>query len=903
MMSKYWRKIFLLFITLFNINIINAATYYSSSIASNPNALGNWWTNTNNTGTNPANFTTAGDIFIIQTGHTYTTTAAWNVTGTIQVEGSLTIGTANSIGSLTIVTGGLVTGNAPTTISAAGTFTIQDGGKYILNHTLPNTATTFNGAESFSANSTFEYQNLINPGTFVSGITYGNFIYNTSLSNIFPTIININGNFEMKQGTLDFSSARTIGGNFIQSGGTVLLKSSTINGNYNQTGGTATLESSTIKGNMLIDGASAVTRITQSTSTNVDAIIEGDLEVKNGTFQMNDGPQNTPSFATDLFIYGNFTVNGGTFNTPNSATSAVAGRIFVSKDVRFLSGVIGGFLSTSTSTAGIYFEGPNEQTFTNAFSFTTGDFKNAFYFKTPPPATFFINEQYIGTSGQQTSVNGSFGAPIAGYNRWPPATTTNIIRTFTINNPDGVLLRDSRNIRDTLYRTVGSIIPETGSDVISYSTGATLEYNGTTAITSESSEFPSTNGPTNLNINNPGSVTLHANRSLNGLLIFSADNGLLNTSTCNATTTGTAVLTLNDNADVIGESSLRYVNGIMTKVGDEAFVFPIGQKTLTYSKYAPVQISASGNTLASYSACYIGTNPNPTYNTISKDASLVSPTDYKVSTCEYWNINKGAGSPDVFVTLSWAFGRSCAFSNALDLVVAHWDIDLTPDAWANRFNNGSNTPGPSSPAQTTGWVTSASTISKWGTFTLAHPNMATATLNNADIITLRASRINLLDQLNWTLTSACINASVEVERSTDGARFYSILQFPVNDLETCRLYMQYQLSDNQSSAYYRLKAVLPNGNIMHSNIVRVQGKNTPIQIFPNPILNQIKLSGVTKNIKEFMIYNQVGQIIYSEKNIQSQPYTIAATQWRSGIYYLRLIFDNGEIENHKIIKQ
>ncbi|MFN5333729.1 MAG: hypothetical protein ACK5BV_00905, partial [Bacteroidota bacterium] len=148
-----------------------AATYYSSSIASNPNALGNWWTNTDNTGTNPPNFTTAGDIFIIQSGHTYTTSGAWGVTGTVQVAGTLTIGTANSVTNLTIVNGGLVTGNAPTTISAAGTFTIQDGGKYILNHTIGNASTTFNGTESFSANSTFEYQNLINPGTFVSGIT------------------------------------------------------------------------------------------------------------------------------------------------------------------------------------------------------------------------------------------------------------------------------------------------------------------------------------------------------------------------------------------------------------------------------------------------------------------------------------------------------------------------------------------------------------------------------------------------------------------------------------------------------------------------------------------------------------------------------------------------------------
>ncbi len=909
MFSHWLRKSYGFFFGIIIVMIsqnLYAATYYSSSTASNPNLTTNWWTNTNNTGTNPANFLAAADIFIIQAGHTYTTTAAWNVTGTVQVAGNLTIGTANSITNLTIVNGGLVTGNAQSTI--AGTFTIQDGGKYILNHnTSNNGGTTFSGTQSFSTNSTFEYQTLTAVG-FTSGITYGTLIYNFNASRIFPATITIKGNFEMKQGTLDFSSARTIGGNFIQSGGTALLKSSTINGNYNQTGGTATLESSTIKGNMLIDGASAVTRITQSTSTNVDAIIEGDLEVKNGTFQMNDGLQDVINYATDLFIYGHFIVNGGTFNYPTLSTTRVAGRVFVNKDVRFLSGTVGGFLSTSTATAGLYFEGPNEQTFINAFFLNS--LKDAFYYKTPPPATFFLNEQYIGTSGQQSSVNGSFGTPRVGYDRWPPATTTNIIRTFTINNPDGVLLRDSRNIRDTLYRTIGSIVRDNSDgdvEVISYSTGATLEYNGTSAITSEDMEFPTTNGPTNLNINNPGSVTLHSSRSLNGSLIFSVDNGLLNTTACNANTSGSAVLTLNDGATVTGEGDKRFVNGVMTKTGNDAFEFPIGELQGTTYKYAPVQISEPTNLADSYSACYIGSNPgsvspSPGYDPTSRNANLLTP-EYKVSTCEYWHYNKAGTSTDVQLTLSWAYGRSCSFRNADSLVVTNWLTSTTPDEWSNLFNNGSNTPGPGT-TQTFGWVTSKDPVNIYGTFTLARPRLATFVLNN-NRITLQGKIFNNRDLMEWNLPPDCYNASIFIEHSYDGKNYRQINQLTPDTWSIERKLMRYEHNiNNEKKRFYRLKIVTAASGFFYSNTIQLN--NAPLsnmQILPNPATDKIMLTGNTDPIRQVIIYNQMGQAVFSMQGSGNNSLQIPVEKLQNGLYNLRVLSDKEQIQNLRFIKQ
>jgi hypothetical protein len=897
-MSNQWRKILLFLFLYSSTNILFAATYYSNSLASNPNDRFNWFQNSNNTGSNPANFTTAGDIFIIQAGHTYATTAAWNVTGTVQVAGTLTIGTANSITNLTIVNGGLVTGNAQSTI--AGTFTIQDGGKYILNHSTPgNGTTTFLGTEAFSSNSTFEYQNL-SAGGFVDNVTYGNLIYNFAGTRTFPATITINGNFEMKQGTLDFNGARTIGGNYLQTGGDVTLEGSTINGNFT------------------INGSSAVCRITQSTTTSVAVQVGGNFEILAGRFDINDGPQNVTGYASSLDVNGNFTIDGGTFYFPTSSTTAVAGRLFVAKDVKFLSGGIAGFLSNPSSgtlTAGVYFDGTGEQSFYNAFTLATGSTKDAFYYKSPggPSA---INEYYIGSSGAQTTVNGSFGTPVGGHLRWPPSGST-IIKDFVINNTSSapnntVTLRDSRTINDTLFRTEGRLLLS-GAATISYASGATLEYNGSTSITSESSEFPSTNGPTNLNINNPGSVTLHESRSLSGKLIFSKDNGLLNTSSCNATTSGT-IITLNNGASVENAGNSRFVNGIVKKIGNTAFTFPIGEKQGSVLKYAPAQISTPTNATDEYSACYVGSNPgsaspSPGYDPTSRDNTLYDlsatpPINYKVSTCEYWHFNKGGTSTDVKLTLSWAYGRSCAFNSTDSLIVTNWLTSTTPDQWTNLYNDNNNSPGPG-PTQTFGWVTSKDPITNYGTFTLAHPKTRLATLNNS-AISLRGSRVKDKDQLDWALSAACANAIVYVEQSTDGTHFKPSYQFPVYDIATCKKNMEFAIDANQKNitSYYRIKAIQPVGNVLYSNIIALRTMlASSLQIFPNPVIDQLRLKGITQAVKELSIFNQMGQTLYLERGISINTLELPVSGWNKGIYYLRMIYENGQSENLRFIKQ
>ncbi len=102
-----------------------AATYYTFTNG-NPATLTLWWTGTDGTGTHPANFTTAGDIFTIQNNNTMTIVAAWTVTGTVVINTgcTLTATAANvTVGALTINSGGTLTTSRVLTVNGASNIT------------------------------------------------------------------------------------------------------------------------------------------------------------------------------------------------------------------------------------------------------------------------------------------------------------------------------------------------------------------------------------------------------------------------------------------------------------------------------------------------------------------------------------------------------------------------------------------------------------------------------------------------------------------------------------------------------------------------------------------------------------------------------------------------------------
>jgi hypothetical protein len=130
-----------------------------------------------------------------------------------------------------------------------------------------------------------------------------------------------------------------------------------------------------------------------------------------------------------------------------------------------------------------------------------------------------------------------------------------------------------------------------------------------------------------------------------------------------------------DNATITGGSNASYIACGVMKVGDDAFMFPVGDTTLTDSStYHPFSIPAPA-TSATYTVRYYAKNPLTDHPTFT---SIQSPLQ-SISNCEYWYVE---GGPAITPTLSWSTNNSNA--NALaDIRVASWD----GTQWSNLGNN------------------------------------------------------------------------------------------------------------------------------------------------------------------------------------------------------------------------
>lgn len=137
---------------------------------------------------------------------------------------------------------------------------------------------------------------------------------------------------------------------------------------------------------------------------------------------------------------------------------------------------------------------------------------------------------------------------------------------------------------------------------------------------------------------------------------------------------GFKAVLLKDDAVYIGGSDTSYVDGIAAKIGDDAFVFPVG----TDGHIRPIEMSAPAAVVDTFFADYINENPDNYYSIASKDGSL-----NRISTNEAWLLDRVSGSSTVNVTLNWS-DMSCEFDTLDNLRITAWN----GSQWKDLGNGG-----------------------------------------------------------------------------------------------------------------------------------------------------------------------------------------------------------------------
>jgi hypothetical protein len=771
---------------------------------------------------------------------------------TLQIKGirsggntnSLTLTTSNSSGLVVNIDGTLiVTYGNPSWTASLGTFT-KGGTNAAINFNSGSTYThDIDGNSIPTANwnstSTCNITGLTNTAPSGLGQNFGNFIYDCPdhalLINFNSTLTSIAGDFTVKFAGEE-QGVRTLNG---------LALSSNTNFTLN------------IGGDLIIDHPSSeATWLIMTTGTaNITMNIGGDFLISNtgsGScyFDYKYGA-GTAMGTLAINLAGNLTMTGGYMDMAYQASGysvgtelRVSGNVSVSATSTIISSganlLNGKIIFNKSGTQTIYEASAGRIAYTN-FQINSGSTLELL-------SHIYLYDYSTIKGGQFTVLSG--GILDAGTFQIPSSTGTLVAtyNSFTLNSGAGIVTANVNGVHQIGYAgpTISAAI-----GTRTFSSGANYTYDGTALQNSGTFiTTPIANQVNNLTINNTTGanttgVKLQQEFKVASVCTFIA--GVF-------TTTNTNILTINDNATVIGvdldAGSTKYVNGPMKKVGNDLFAFPVGKIS---HGCRPIYISAPSNTTDEFRA-----------ELIRGDAGILGPITAvgleRVSGCEYWYLDRLVGSSTVNVSLSWSGESPCnAQSYVTDLpnlVVAHFN----GTSWDAYGNDGGITG--NAVKGTVTW----NNVSTFSPFSLGSILWWTNPLT-VKFINLTASERNGQVKLDWGNIAETNVEKYIIEHSTDGRNFTAISH------TTARLnngnrtdYLWWHTMPATGLNFYRIKGIEYSGEITYSTVARITiGKTiNEFTVYPNPVKGgqvNISASSLAAGRYDISMFNMSGQKI------------------------------------------
>jgi photosystem II stability/assembly factor-like uncharacterized protein len=132
-------------------------------------------------------------------------------------------------------------------------------------------------------------------------------------------------------------------------------------------------------------------------------------------------------------------------------------------------------------------------------------------------------------------------------------------------------------------------------------------------------------------------------------------------------TTATNYLQISSTDTILGGSDSSYVCGPLTKKGEQAFTFALGDTTLLTGAYHPLKMTAPTGTGNLFTAQYFA------HGQTDGDSLEVDSLE-SISTCEYWSINRMAGTGTIVPSVGWN-SNSCNAGIPSDMAVSYWDTN------------------------------------------------------------------------------------------------------------------------------------------------------------------------------------------------------------------------------------
>ena len=428
-------------------------------------------------------------------------------------------------------------------------------------------------------------------------------------------------------------------------------------------------------------------------------------------------------------------------------------------------------------------------------------------------------------------------------------------------------------------------------ETVNLQVGSTIEYGHTSAQV-----FSARTDYKNVIISGGGAKTLNGASTISGTLTLT--NGLV-------TTTNTNLLTMSNGSSVSGASDLSFVNGPMQKIGNAPFIFPVGKPITsgpvsngspTVGGYRPIAISAPSTSTDAFTAEFYLANPN--LIGIITASGLV-----RISSCEYWRLDRTTGTSSVNVTLSWTDKSKCNYGNYISdpasVVVVHNTATGYPfgsGSWDAYGRNGGHTG--NAAAGTVTW----NGVNTFSPFTIGTTDQ-TANLLPFNLSSFTALPKQQAVQLDWKVANNNEQQEYMLERSSDGINFKTLTVVAAKPNITTAEYRHTDAQPLSGWNYYRLRAKDYQNKIQASQIIKVWiGKGSFISVLPNPASEKIVINlSEPSSIQQIQIVNTTGQVLRQLNTIQFL-HEINISNLQAGMYYIRFLGKDG-LTTRTFVKQ
>lgn len=431
------------------------------------------------------------------------------------------------------------------------------------------------------------------------------------------------------------------------------------------------------------------------------------------------------------------------------------------------------------------------------------------------------------------------------------------------------------NLAGKLYTQHANGISTAGTlattGTVALGAGSTIVYDRLTSMLTDQ-QFTSRTDYANVQITGGSKKVLNGPATMSGNLTLS--NGLV-------VTTATNLLTIAATGASSTGSSISFVTGPLRKIGNAAFVFPVGKQVGAINHFRTISISAPDNSGDEFTAEFIRGNAR------LLGAGLITATGLqRVSQCEYWtldHVNSGAATA-VDVTIGWTAQSPCNASYVSELptlVIAHFN----GASWDSYGGAGSATGAISPGSGTITW----NGVNAFSPFALGTTSVALNPLPfDVSGFSVRARNSEVV--IDWQGINNDEKEKYVIERSRDGVNFEQLRKVQAKVALNYVAYTEVDQHPLKGWNYYRLRVVDQQGREKISHIIKIWFEvKELIRISPNPASEKIVINlSEPSSISEIELVNISGQVIKRVNNIQFTA-ELNISHLQAGVYYLRIL--------------